>query len=193
MSFRRVVAFTLVLGQLLVVPASADTVVLLSGERYEGTLANRELVVSDPGGRSTVALLMSGEERLLRFRIEEIDHVVVVDGIASQVIDFVDICTSVINRVAVAHAAPPERSASGVPSIVVGVLIGGTGAFMKRGETYASVNYVMMGSGVLLVVLGIVSELVRPRYADSQRMRVGLGPSFSPSGDAMAVALQWEF
>ena len=204
MVLRRVITLVLVLGQLTVVPATADTVVLLNGERHDGSVANRDLVAADPVSCSVVSILLPGESELLRFRIEEIDHIVLEDGIASHVIDFADIRTSSVQSGNAQYESAAERSYGAVTWIVVGGLLGGTGALVRFGEeevtrpgvierTYTPLNYIMMGGGALLVVVGIAVEASRPRSAEKQPARVSLGPSVTPSGDALGLALRWEF
>jgi len=65
----------------------ADVVVLRNGDRYTGTLANREQVRANPRAADTIAILPSDSEELQRFPVGEIAYLILEDSDRQEVLD----------------------------------------------------------------------------------------------------------
>ena len=171
MPYRRIVCLC-VIAVFMAQPILADVLQTRTGEKFVGTLANREQVRNDPRSSRTIGMLLSDSGELLRFRVEDVDYVVLQDGDRDQVIDLLSAPGS-DPLTGSQYRAKHRDDYTGVVLIVVGAAIAAFGALDKFGgpkctvdessidcdeESYDTLNYALMGVGGLLVVVGIVQS-----------------------------------
>jgi hypothetical protein len=170
---------------LLAGPVLADVIVLKDGERFTGTIANREQVRADPGASPTISILLSDSNELQRFRLGDVDYLILDDPTGQQVVDLSSARASDLPA-APATMARLNRQKYGGLLMFAGVLAGGVGLVHKFGgpkceltnesvncddHSFDGTNYALMAGGGLLVVLGIVEMA-----SGSESPRVGLSP-----------------
>lgn len=153
-------------------PATADVVVLRTGEKYSGVIANREAVLKSPTSQRQVAILLEGSEDLMRFDAELIEYLLLEDDGERTVIDM-----TTAQQPPVVSARPIVSEAGdgggGVELMVCGLLLGATGLLVKFGDekatvtntsidydekSYNELNYLMMGLGGVMFVIGAGME-----------------------------------
>ena len=150
--------------------AFADTVVLKSGERYTGNVANRDRVQTQPMQQTVLSLFVQESGELRRFAIRDIDYIILEEDGKQQVIDFSGLRENQASARVVrpTYRESSETNAAGL--IVVGLGVGALGALYKFGEpkatvtehsidvdehSYNALNYAMIAIGGLLTVIGI--------------------------------------
>ena len=65
-----------------------DVVVLNSGDRITGTVANRELLANNPQRYDHVAILVEGSDEFKSFSVSDVLYVLLIDGEQRRVVDF---------------------------------------------------------------------------------------------------------
>jgi len=148
----------------------ADTVVLRSGERYDGILANRDQVRTHPTQQAWVSLLVQESGELRRVAIGEIDYIILEDDGKQQVIDFNALGFRPASGSTRRQISQRGSTTNGIALVVFGIGVGAAGALVKLGEpkatvtehsidveehSYSAANYGMMAVGAVLVVVGV--------------------------------------
>lgn len=165
--------FAMILCALLVVhPAFADTVVLKSGETFEGALANRDQISPTFGPDRVLALLHEddkGKDVMLRFFVKEVDYVVIEDPSGRNVITFSQQPT-VPAQISMGRMS--RSNSSGTTEILLGLVALGVGFGIKFGDEKATItsdsidydeksynvaNYALIMGGGVLVLVGLIS------------------------------------
>lgn len=172
--------------------ALADRIVLRDGRAVDGTIANREQVELEPLGQESIGILVEGTAGitdLLRFPIGEIEYVVLEDSSGKRVFDVAalekrGLGSPVLGSDKLRVRASRHRD-NGVALFVVGAVCVGVGALIKFGgeklevtessvdydeKSYNTANYVLMGGGALLAVIGISMIASTPSTAGHYSM-----------------------
>lgn len=187
---RTVAAF--VLASIFASPVLADTVILRSGTQVKGTLANRELFRVPLPRMESVAILATdstnSEPVLRRFEVAEVDAVVLEQDGKLTVFDLKRPATAprrmVLQNesrgisefsapVTPGGAAPAVLTLLGIASFALGIAHKFGGPTVKitssgitgEEDSYNGVNYTLMGVGVALATIGIVSSAIAAHQA----------------------------
>ena len=180
----RLVAGVLAFCLLAATPGSADMVMLVTGESFTGTFANRDVVREQTAAQTQISLLPEDSDELLRFDLDQIDYLVFEDGGEREVVDLSSL-KSERSPGAAQQWSPryrefreklepePERGKKGIPFIIVGLLTGGVGALIKFGDekvtvtedsidyqesSYNALNYCLMVGGGAMFVIGVAIQ-----------------------------------
>lgn len=147
----------------------ADVVVLRSGERLVGTIANRESIRADPNSVDAVSILIAGSGELRRLPASQLEYLIFEDAGAQQVIDLL---SRPKEEPKIASQPGPSRHsiAGGTLAIALGVAMIGVGAFHKFGGPICKVskssiechessynwdNYALFGGGAIVAIIGV--------------------------------------
>jgi hypothetical protein len=167
---------------LLAQPLFADVVVLKSGEKYAGTVANRDQVRTDPRASRSIGILVTSSSELQRFAVDDVEYIILEDRDGDQVIDLL----AAAPRTSPASVVVPARIHRGGDTAVLAVLGSvalGAGALVKFGgpkcsvtqssvdcdkKSYNALNYTLMGFGGFLLLMAIVQGSSSTDYIPEQ-------------------------
>jgi hypothetical protein len=195
---------------LLAQSAAADVVVLKSGEKIAGTLANREALRSDLGAVHTVSILTRDSQDLRRFPRGDVRYLILEDPGTQEVIDFTT--PSAREPQTASRGSISSRDAApGIVLTVLGLNMVGVGVIHKFGgpkctvtessldcekDSYDWTNYTLIGGGALLAIIGIVEST--PTRGGSTAVpppasgpTVSLGPKGSPARFMLSYAYRF--
>jgi len=189
MRYRRVVCLCIVVV-LLAQPVLGDVIGTRNGEKFVGRLANREEVRADPRALDTIGMLLSDSGELLRFRVQDVEYIVLQDGDLEQVIDLL---SSPRRGASPGSPAYPTMRRENHPPVLIalGFAAGTLGLLYKFGgpkctissssmdcdeKSYSGINYALMAAGALLVVIGITQSHGEHNNAHSQSAPPGAAP-----------------
>lgn len=211
---RTVAAF--VLASIFASPVLADTVMLRSGTQVKGTLANRELFRVLLPRMDSIAILATdstnSEPVLRRFEVAEVDAVVLEQDGKLTVFDLKKPAAAPRSVVLQNEsrgisefptqltsdgtgAAPAVLAAAGILAFAVGVAVKFGGPTVKITSTgitgeensYNVVNYGLLGGGVALTTIGIVTAAFRARSGATISHFEAPGPTVPPSSEGPAA------
>lgn len=160
----------ILIGLIFADVALADTIALRSGIKYEGSIANREQLRSQPQLQETIAILTNESPVLVRIPAMEIEYVVLEDSLGRQVIDLSGLQAVAKPIPAIAQSAPDQNKTGAINLMIGGALMGGVGALVKLGgpkvtvteshisadeKSYNTGNYAMMAGGAAVFLIGV--------------------------------------
>ena len=184
----------------------ADVIVLRTGERMQGTIANRVQLAAAPETFSQVALLGDAgdpDRDLHRFHALSIDFVILEDESGDTVIDFMELYAHEPLRALPDEAENRKNQKSqGVVLMTLGLAIGITGALFPFGEpkgsvyttvypgragtgndTYNGANYAMMIGGGVLTLAGIATMVSPPSTEPKRGWNMSLSERYRRNND----------
>jgi hypothetical protein len=177
MKIQRAITVTCLFLQIVVpVAVHADTVVLRSGERISGTVANRQSVRTNPTALKQVSLLLAGTESDVRtFPITSIDLIILEDGEGSQVIDIAGLSGQLQPEITTEET---EKTSEGeslgrdarffISLCGAGLIVlGATTQFENRNEP-SPINYILVGTGAILFFWGIITSATSGNESQKQ-------------------------
>lgn len=213
MSPHKVISLCLLLC-LLPQVALGDRIVLRNGQKIDGTIANRDEIERDLSGQDVIAILVEdslGASELRRVQLFEIEYLVLEDAQGKRVLDVASLVHKTSPEASVTQQDLGRgwvgrdwgrRRDTGMMLMVGGGFLGGVGALVKFGpekveitesdvkyheKTYNAANYILMGAGALLAVVGI-SLIV----SDIEGSRTGISVNHGSSG-AHYMGLRFRF
>ena len=204
---------------LVATPGSADMVMLLTGESFAGTFANREVVRERTAEQAYVSLLPDDSDELLRFELDQIDYLVFEDGGEREVIDLSSLksgrsladaqqWTPAYREFRETIEPKPESGKKGIPLIIVGLLTGGAGALIKFGDekvtvtensidyqesSYNAVNYCLMVGGGAMFVIGVAIQASDSSPSGSNHAMLTVESCVTPLSRAPGVGVSLTF
>jgi hypothetical protein len=185
-SLRLTAIFCILLQAAIPVAVAADVLVLKTGEKIRGTVANQGILRSNPEMLTRISILVGDDAADIRFYgLSEIDVVILEDGEERTVIDIAGSLRRSAPPVGTeTEAEIPADKTIGVGGSTVVIFLGvgmvAVGALVDLSsdshQSRGALNYVLMVAGGILVISGIAS-LVSSN--DKQAVSTGMSPNGS--------------
>jgi len=219
----RLIAGVLAFCLLAATPGSADMVMLLTGDSFRGTFANRDVVREQTSAQAQISLLPEDSEELLRFELDQIDYLVFEDGGQREVIDLSSLKSGRLAadaqqwspayaefRESLEPEPEPKAKAGkkGIPLIIVGAMTAGAGALIKFGDekvtvtedsidyqenSYNALNYSLMIGGGAMLVIGIAIQVSESSSSPNDHAMLTLEPCVTPLSCAPGLGVSLHF
>jgi len=187
----RQIGTVLLVALLVVQPAMADTVRLLSGEAHVGTVENQDAILRSPLSHEFISILLKESTLVIQVPQSEIDYIILDRSGRPQVVDIAAMLGKTERPELPSHEpeqphagqeiwTSENRGGSGVPLIIAGAAMALVGVVFKFGTTkdtmgpielttegshYNGLNYALMAVGGGLVVGGVWKESKRKASA----------------------------
>ena len=217
----RLIAGVMAFCLLAATPGSADMVMLLTGESFTGTFANRDVVREQTAAQAQISLLPDDSDELLRFELDQIDYLLFEDGTEREVIELSSLKPG--RSAADAQQWPPayrkfreslepepkaKPGKKGIPLIIVGAMTAGAGALIKFGDekvtvtedsidyqenSYNALNYSLMIGGGAMLVIGIAIQVSESSSSPNDHAMLRVEPCVTPLSYAPGLGISLYF
>ena len=217
----RLIAGVMAFCLLAATPGSADMVMLLTGESFTGSFANRDVVRERTAAQAHISLLPDDSDELLRFELDQIDYLIFEDGEEREVIDLSSLKSEGSPagaqqwspayrefRERLEPGPKPEPGKKGIPLIIVGAMTAGAGALIKFGDekvtvtedsidyqenSYNALNYSLMIGGGAMLVIGIAIQVSESSSSPNDHAMLTVEPCVTPLSYAPGLGISLHF